>query len=102
VGMDRAEGRALIDRLIAWCTQPHYVLSVHYQPGDMSIWDNLCTLHRGGEYDDTQYRRDMRRTTVREPGAEASLDHYTTMFDVAKDTPFSPSKELEERVLAKV
>ena len=102
VGMDRTEGRALIDRLIAWCTQPHYVLSVHYHPGDMSIWDNLCTLHRGGEYDDTQYRRDMRRTTVRAPGEEAPLDHYTTMFDVAKDTPFSPSKELEERVLAKV
>ncbi|MES2698647.1 MAG: TauD/TfdA family dioxygenase [Pseudomonadota bacterium] len=102
VGMDRDEGRALIDQLVAWCTQPQYVLSVHYRPGDMSIWDNLCTLHRGGEYDDTRYRRDMRRTTVREPGVEAAADHYSQLFAMAKDTPFSPSKEMQQRVLAKV
>lgn len=102
VGIDRARGRALINRLIAWCTQPHYVISVHYQPGDMSVWDNLATLHRGGEYDDTQFRRDMRRTTVREPGKVASADHYSAMFDAAQDTPFSPSDEMKQRVLERV
>ena len=66
-----------------------------------SIWDNLATLHRGGEYDDTQYRRDMRRTTVRAPGADAAPDHYTAMFAAAGDTPFSPSDAMKERVLVK-
>lgn len=67
VGMERAEGRALIDELIAWVTQPQYIFSVSYAPGDMTIWDNLCTLHRGGEFDDINHRRDMRRTTVHTP-----------------------------------
>jgi len=66
VGMDRAEGRALIRELIDWATQPQYVFAVTWQPGDLVIWDNLCSMHRGGDYDDRNYRRDMRRTTVRE------------------------------------
>ena len=48
VGIDRAEGRALIEELVAWMTQPRYVFSITYRPGDMSIWDNLASLHRGG------------------------------------------------------
>jgi alpha-ketoglutarate-dependent 2,4-dichlorophenoxyacetate dioxygenase len=67
LGMDRVEGRALIDELIAWATQPQYIFSVSYAPGDMTIWDNLCTFHRGGEFDDINHRRDMRRTTVHTP-----------------------------------
>ena len=67
VGMDRAEGRALIDELIAWCTQPHYTFCITYAPGDMTVWDNLACLHRGSDFDDATYRRDMRRTTVKSP-----------------------------------
>jgi len=67
VGMDRAEGRALIDELIAWITQPQYVFSVSYAPGDMTVWDNLALIHRGGDFDDVAHRRDMRRTTVKSP-----------------------------------
>jgi alpha-ketoglutarate-dependent 2,4-dichlorophenoxyacetate dioxygenase len=57
VGMDRAEGRALIEELVAWVTQPQYVFSILYKPGDMSIWDNLASLHRGGDFDDINHRR---------------------------------------------
>ncbi|MCP5145148.1 MAG: TauD/TfdA family dioxygenase [Gammaproteobacteria bacterium] len=103
IGMQREDGRKLIDELIAWCTQPQYVISVHYKPGDMSIWDNLCSLHRGGEYEDTRYRRDMRRTTVRDPDAgEASSDHYTRLFTDAGDTPFAPRDSTLERIPEKV
>ena len=28
------------------------------------IWDNRCTMHRGMEFDDQRYKRDMRRATV--------------------------------------
>jgi len=66
VGMPRAEGRKLLADLIAFATQPQYVFSVKYEPGDLVIWDNLASMHRGGEYDAKKYRRDMRRTTVRE------------------------------------
>jgi alpha-ketoglutarate-dependent 2,4-dichlorophenoxyacetate dioxygenase len=65
-GMDKAEGRKLIRDLIAHCTQPRYTFSVSWNPGDMVIWDNLCTMHKGGEFDYASYKRDMRRTTVRE------------------------------------
>jgi alpha-ketoglutarate-dependent 2,4-dichlorophenoxyacetate dioxygenase len=80
VGMDKAEGGALIDELNAWVTQDRYVISVEYQPGDMSIWDNLCVVHRAGDFDDLTWKRDMRRTTIREAGVEAAQDHFTTLF----------------------
>jgi alpha-ketoglutarate-dependent 2,4-dichlorophenoxyacetate dioxygenase len=65
-GMDKAEGRKLIKDLIEHATQPQYVFSVKWHVGDMVIWDNLCSMHKGGEYDYSKYPRDMRRTTVRE------------------------------------
>lgn len=88
VGMDRDAGRALIEELNAWVTQDKYCISVSYKAGDMSIWDNLCTYHRAGDFDDLAARRDMRRTTLREPGLEASEDHYTSMFAKAGRTGY--------------
>ena len=84
VGMGRDEGRALLDELNAHITQEKYVISVDYRPGDMSIWDNLCVMHRAGDFDDTAWRRDMRRTTIREPGVEAADDHFTTLFAASR------------------
>ena len=65
-GMPKEEGRALIRELIEHATQPQYVFSVEWHAGDMVIWDNLCSMHRGGDYAYDKYKRDMRRTTVRE------------------------------------
>ena len=65
-GMPSDEGRALLARLIEHATQPQYVFKVQWGVGDLVIWDNLCSMHRGGEYDYTVHKRDMRRTTVRE------------------------------------
>lgn len=65
-GMPKDEGRKLIRDLIEHATQPQYVFSVDWHVGDMVIWDNLCSMHRGGEYAYDTYKRDMRRTTVRE------------------------------------
>jgi alpha-ketoglutarate-dependent 2,4-dichlorophenoxyacetate dioxygenase len=65
-GMEKAEGRALIKQLIEHATQPQYVFSIRYNPGDLVMWDNLCSMHRGGEFDYQHEKRDMRRTTVRE------------------------------------
>ena len=83
-GMDMAEGRQLIADLIDHCTQPQYVFSVKWNAGDMVIWDNLCSMHKGGEYAYDTYRRDMRRTTVREGTEphtmESGDDPYTELF----------------------
>lgn len=82
-GMDKQEGRALIRQLIEHATQPQYVFSVKWNVGDLVIWDNLCSMHRGGDFDYTAYRRDMRRTTVREGTEPRSLpqdDPYTELF----------------------
>jgi alpha-ketoglutarate-dependent 2,4-dichlorophenoxyacetate dioxygenase len=63
-GMGKAEGRALLKELIDFATQPHFTFAHHWRPGDLVIWDNFATMHRGGDYDDRHQRRDMRRTTV--------------------------------------
>lgn len=83
-GMDKDEGRALIRRLIDHVTQPQYTFHVKWQPGDLVMWDNLCTMHRGGSYDMDRYKRDMRRTTVREGTEPFQLetgdDPYAALF----------------------
>jgi alpha-ketoglutarate-dependent 2,4-dichlorophenoxyacetate dioxygenase len=65
VGWPVEEGRQLLKELIDFATQPQFVRSVAWkQPGDLVIWDNRCTMHRATPFEDTVYRRDMRRTTV--------------------------------------
>ena len=72
VGMAEAESQALIEELIAFATQPHFVYAHQWRQGDILIWDNRCTLHRGTEYDYRRHKRDMRRATVNEAGEDRS------------------------------
>ncbi len=68
VGWPVEEGRELLRELIEFATQPCFVRSVAWrQRGDLVIWDNRCTMHRATPFEDTKYRRDMRRTTVYDP-----------------------------------
>jgi alpha-ketoglutarate-dependent 2,4-dichlorophenoxyacetate dioxygenase len=90
VGMPHDEGRALLDQLIAHATQPKYVFNNTYAPGDMVIWDNLCTMHKGGEFDELNHRRDMRRTTVREGAPpDGTDDPFTDLFKASGANAFS-------------
>ncbi len=61
-GMDRDEGRALLDDLLARATAPDRVCRHSWQVGDVVIWDNRGVLHRACPYDATS-PRDMHRTT---------------------------------------
>ena len=63
VGMPADEGRALLDRLLDFATQPRFVLRHHWSPGDLVIWDNTGMLHRAIPYQATS-RRLMHRTTL--------------------------------------
>jgi alpha-ketoglutarate-dependent 2,4-dichlorophenoxyacetate dioxygenase len=58
------EGRALVAELIAHTTQRQFVYTHRWRPRDLVMWDNRCTMHRGTDYDDLRWVRDMRRTTV--------------------------------------
>jgi alpha-ketoglutarate-dependent 2,4-dichlorophenoxyacetate dioxygenase len=64
IGWPLAEGRALIEELIAFATAERFVYCHGWSVGDLVMWDDRCTMHRGRPYDDTRYRRDMHRTTV--------------------------------------
>jgi alpha-ketoglutarate-dependent 2,4-dichlorophenoxyacetate dioxygenase len=90
IGMPTAEGRALLAELIAFATQPQYVFAVTYRPGDMAIWDNRCSMHRGGDYDEARYRRDMRHTTVRDGAAPAQPDDpFSELFTASGSSAYS-------------
>jgi len=69
IGMPLDEGQALLTELIAFATQPRFVYVHKWQPGDLVIWDNRCTMHRATPFEMTGQVRDMRRTTVIDTGA---------------------------------
>ena len=63
VGMGREAGRALLDELLAWCTQPRYCYRHTWQKGDMVVWNNGGLLHRAHHYT-VDSGRLMHRTTI--------------------------------------
>ncbi|MEM6659040.1 MAG: TauD/TfdA family dioxygenase [Pseudomonadota bacterium] len=46
-GYDEAEGQAIIEELIEFCTRPQFVYSHNWKVGDVLIWDQRAVLHRG-------------------------------------------------------
>jgi alpha-ketoglutarate-dependent 2,4-dichlorophenoxyacetate dioxygenase len=64
LGMGEQEGRALIDELVAHVTQRQFIYSHRWRVHDLVIWDNRCTMHRGTDFDDLRWKRDMQRATV--------------------------------------
>ena len=63
-GMPEPEGRALIEELVAHATQRQFVYTHRWRVHDLVIWDNRCTMHRGTNFDDLRWKRDMQRATV--------------------------------------
>jgi alpha-ketoglutarate-dependent 2,4-dichlorophenoxyacetate dioxygenase len=58
------EGRLLLRDLIEHATQPEFVYRHAWRVGDLVIWDNRATMHRARPFDDTTYRRELRRVTT--------------------------------------
>jgi alpha-ketoglutarate-dependent 2,4-dichlorophenoxyacetate dioxygenase len=58
------EGRLLLRELVEHATQPQFVYRHAWREGDLVIWDNLATMHRGRPFDDTRHRRELRRVTT--------------------------------------
>ena len=58
------EGRLLLRDLIEHATQAEFVYRHSWRAGDLVIWDNRATMHRARPFDDTKYRRELRRVTT--------------------------------------
>ena len=66
VGMESGESRELLDSLLAHATQPRFVYTHRWQPGDLVFWDNRCLLHRAvANYDMGKSRRVLQRLVVK-------------------------------------
>ena len=59
-----AEGRLLLRDLTEHATQREFVYRHAWRMGDLVIWDNRATMHRGRPFDDSKYRRELRRVTT--------------------------------------
>lgn len=64
-GMALAEGRLLVMDLLEHATQRAFVYCHEWQVGDLVMWDNTATVHRG-RYFDLSARRELRRATTQE------------------------------------
>ena len=63
IGWPVPEARAFLRDLTEHATQRRFVYSHQWQPFDLVMWDNRCTMHRVRRFNSSQVR-DMRRTTV--------------------------------------
>jgi alpha-ketoglutarate-dependent 2,4-dichlorophenoxyacetate dioxygenase len=63
-GWPLPEGRLLLRELTELATRRELVYRHAWRAGDLVIWDNLATMHRGVAYDDTKHRRELRRVTT--------------------------------------
>ena len=67
-GWPVADGRLLLLDLNAHATQDRFIYRHTWREGDLVIWDNRCTLHRGRPHDETK-ARDLRRATTLDQGS---------------------------------
>ena len=72
-GLAEDESTRLLDELMAHATQRRFVYTHRWRAHDLVMWDNRCTMHRGTEYDERRWKRDMQRATVSDVGNTCEL-----------------------------
>lgn len=65
VGMPNPDGKNLIRELMEFATEDRFVYRHKWQPGDILVWDNRCTMHRGTPFDKDKYVRLVHRSWIR-------------------------------------
>ena len=73
IGMSDEESEKLFKELTDHATQPQFVLSHRWRVNDLVMWDNRCTMHRGTDFDDWRWKRDVQRATVSDIGNTVEL-----------------------------
>ena len=64
IGWPTEKGRALLEELLEWSTQPQFVYQHQWQANDLVMWDNRSCLHRGRPWENGIYKRIMHRTAL--------------------------------------
>ena len=62
-GLEEPAAQRLIDELSAFAAQPQYMYRHVWEPHDVLMWDNRCTVHAVTPHDPEE-RRVMHRTTI--------------------------------------
>jgi taurine dioxygenase len=62
-GLDRAESDAALEQLFEISEDPAVIYEHVWQPGDLLMWDNRCSIHARTDFPATE-RRLLRRCTV--------------------------------------
>jgi len=68
-GLSLADSDALLDELWSYATRDEIAWSNQWQPGDVVLWDNRCTMHRRDAFDPNS-RRIMHRTQIKSAPGE--------------------------------
>jgi taurine dioxygenase len=68
-GMPLAESETLLDELWSYATRDDIAWSNQWQPGDVVLWDNRCTMHRRDSFD-ANTRRILYRTQIKSVSGE--------------------------------
>jgi alpha-ketoglutarate-dependent 2,4-dichlorophenoxyacetate dioxygenase len=68
INFSKEESDELLNELMEFATQRQFVYSHRWRVHDLVMWDNRCTMHRGTEYDERRWKRDMHRATVSDVG----------------------------------
>lgn len=63
--MPAVESRGLMERIMNHCTEPRFIYEHVWRAGDLVMWDNRATVHRGTEYDPEIEPRVVRRTVIK-------------------------------------
>ncbi len=63
--MPEVESRGLMERVMNHCTEPRFIYEHVWAAGDLVMWDNRATVHRGTEYDTAIEPRVVRRTVIK-------------------------------------
>jgi taurine dioxygenase len=64
VGVEQDEATALIEELSAHAIQPAFIYHHHWRVGDVVMWDEYATMHRGAADYSANERRVLMRTIV--------------------------------------
>jgi alpha-ketoglutarate-dependent 2,4-dichlorophenoxyacetate dioxygenase len=63
-GWSTPDARLFLMDLREHATKRELIYRHSWRVGDLVIWDNRATMHRGKAFEDTKYRRELRRVTT--------------------------------------
>jgi hypothetical protein len=98
-GFSDAEARTSLDELIAGATRPEFTYQHRWRRGDVLMWNNRATMHRGRPWPHN-VPRSMVRTTISPVGADG-LAEVRPPKDFAQENRVRRRQRFERRLIAR-